>query len=52
MAYDHIGLLAEAASRIRDIEEAARDHEELGETLALRIEDAGALAQDIEEALR
>lgn len=44
-------LLGEAASRIRDLEEAAKDHEELGELLAIRIEDLSALAQDIEEAL-
>lgn len=46
-----IGLLDEAQSRIRDIEEAAKDHELLGDTLAIRIEDAAALAQDIREAL-
>lgn len=46
-----IALAAEAASRIRDLEDAARDHEELGEALAICIEDLGCVAQDIEKAL-
>lgn len=44
------GLLAEAASRIRDIEEEAHGERRL-DVLEMRIEDAAALAQDIEEAL-
>lgn len=44
-------LVAEGASRIRDIEEASSEGPKLTDLLALRIEDAGALAQDMEQAL-
>lgn len=46
-----LSLLSEAYGRIQEIGEAAKDHEELGETLAIRIEDALALSDDIAVAL-